>query len=80
MYEEAADMLEIAIEVDDEPPAYVYFLAARALAHLEEPVALDYLQEAIATGFKDKGLVEELPEFAPYRKKPEWSTLWAASP
>jgi len=80
MYEEAADMLEIAIEVDDETPAYVYFLAARALALLKEPVALDYLQEAIATGFKDKELLETLPEFAPYRQKSEWSTLWAASP
>lgn len=72
MYEEAADMLEIAIEVDDAPPAYVYFLAARALAHLQEPVAIDYLQEAIATGFKDWELLKTLPEFAPYRHKPDW--------
>jgi RimJ/RimL family protein N-acetyltransferase len=72
MYEEAADMLEIAIEVDEAPPAYVYFLAARALAHLEEPVAIDYLQEAIAAGFKDKELLETLPEFAPYRQRPDF--------
>lgn len=70
MYEEAADMLEIAIEVDEEPPAYVYFLAARALAHLAEPVAIDYLQEAIAAGFKDRDLLETLPEFDLYRKLP----------
>jgi RimJ/RimL family protein N-acetyltransferase len=80
MYEEAADMLEIAIEVDDAPPAYVYFLAARALAHLEEPVAIDYLQEAIASGFKDRELLNSLPEFAPYHQKPEWPNLWVASP
>ncbi|MCB9007839.1 MAG: GNAT family N-acetyltransferase [Ardenticatenaceae bacterium] len=80
MYEEAADMLEIAIEVDDEPPAYIYFLAARAMAHLEEPVAIDYLQEAIAAGFKDKELLEALPEFAPYHQNPEWPNLWPASP
>lgn len=72
MYEEAADMLEIAIEVDDEPPAYVYFLAARALAHLEEPVAIEYLQEAIATGFKDWELLRTLPEFASYRQNPDF--------
>lgn len=72
LYEEAADMLEIAIEVDDEPPAYVYFLAARALAHLAEPVAIDYLQEAIATGFKDWGLLETLPEFDLYRQNPDF--------
>ncbi len=80
LYEEAADMLEIAIEVDDAPPAYVYFLAARALAHLEEPVAIEYLQEAIATGFKDWELLRTLPEFAPYRQKPGWANLWAATP
>ena len=79
MYEEAADMLEIAIEVDESPPAYVYFLAARALAHLQEPVAIDYLQEAIATGFKDKELLATLSEFAPYRHKPAWADLWTAS-
>ncbi len=80
MYEEAADMLEIAIEVDETPPAYVYFLAARALAHLEEPVAIDYLQEAITSGFKDRELLDSLPEFAPYHQKPEWLNLWVASP
>ncbi|MBK8902162.1 MAG: GNAT family N-acetyltransferase [Anaerolineaceae bacterium] len=80
MYEEAADMLQIAIEVDDEPPAYVYFLAARALAHLEEPAAIDYLQEAIATGFKDWELLETLPEFAPYRQKPDFPGNYTGEP
>jgi RimJ/RimL family protein N-acetyltransferase len=79
MYEEAADMLEIAIEADESPPAYIYFLAARALAHLGEPVALDYLQEAIATGFKDKELLQSLPEFEHYRQKPEWQNLWTTT-
>lgn len=72
LYEEAADMLEIAIQTDESPPAYVYFLAARAMAKLQEPVALDYLQEAIAAGFKDKELLETLPEFTPYRQKVVW--------
>jgi RimJ/RimL family protein N-acetyltransferase len=76
MYDEAADMLEIAIETDEAPPAYVYFLAARAMAHLEEPVALDYLQDAIATGFKDKELLKALPEFEPYRHQSAWQELW----
>ncbi|WP_420631182.1 GNAT family N-acetyltransferase [Candidatus Leptofilum sp.] len=72
MYEEAADMLEIAIETDESPPAYVYFLAARAMAQLNEPVALDYLQTAVATGFKDWKLLCTLPEFAPYRNNPDF--------
>ncbi|WP_420642194.1 GNAT family N-acetyltransferase [Candidatus Leptofilum sp.] len=72
LYEEAVDMLEIAIETDEAPPAYVYFLAARALAHLEEPVALDYLQEAVAAGFKDWELLQTLPEFAAYRDNPDF--------
>lgn len=75
MYDEAADMLEIAIETDEAPPAYVYFLAARAMAHLEEPVALDYLQDAIATGFKDKALLKTLPEFDRYRKNPDFPKI-----
>ncbi|MCB8928236.1 MAG: GNAT family N-acetyltransferase [Ardenticatenaceae bacterium] len=78
MYEEAASMLEIAIEVDDAPPAYVYFLAARALAHLEEPEAIDYLHEAIDAGFKDWRLLESLPEFAPYRSDPDFPTSEAS--
>ena len=72
LYEEAADMLEIAIETDETPPAYVYFLTARALAHLEESVALEYLQEAIAAGFQDWELLETLPEFASYRDDPNF--------
>ena len=80
LYDEAADMLEIAIEVDEEPPAYVYFLTARAMARLDEPVAIDYLQEAIASGFKDWTLLDTLPEFASYRQKPEWPNLRPASP
>ena len=72
LYNEAADMLEIAIETDDAPPAYVYFLTARAMAHLKEPVALEYLQEAIAAGFKDWQLLETLPEFAPFRNDPDF--------
>lgn len=80
MYEEAADMLEIAIEVDEAPPAYVYFLAARALAKLGEPIALEYLQEAIKVGFKDKQLLQSLSEFASYQQKPEWHDLWPTSP
>ena len=75
MYEEAADMLEIAIEADESPPSYVYFLAARAMAHLKEPVALDYLQEAIATGFKDAALLQSLPEFTFLRSEPAWQKL-----
>ena len=75
LYAEAADMLEIAIEVDESPPAYVYFLAARAIAHLEEPIALDYLKEAIATGFKDKDMLRTLPEFAFLHGKPSWQKL-----
>jgi hypothetical protein len=47
-----------------QPPAYVYFLTARAMAHLDEPVALEYLQEAVAAGFKDWELLQTLPEFA----------------
>lgn len=70
LYEEAADMLEIAIETDEAPPAYVYFLTARAMAHLQEPVAIEYLQEAVAAGFKDWQLLQTLPEFAPYRDDP----------
>ncbi|MCA9918027.1 MAG: GNAT family N-acetyltransferase [Anaerolineales bacterium] len=72
MYEEAASMLEIAIEVDDTPPAYVYFLAARALAHLQEPEALDYLLEAIDAGFQDWRLLQALPEFSTYRSNPDF--------
>lgn len=72
MYEEAASMLEIAIEVDDEPPAYIYFLAARALAHLNEPEALDYLLAAIDAGFKDWRLLQSLPEFSTYRSDPDF--------
>jgi RimJ/RimL family protein N-acetyltransferase len=74
LYEEAADMLEIAIETDEAPPAYVYFLTARAMAHLEEPVALEYLQEAVAAGFKDWDLLQTLPEFATYRDDPNFPT------
>jgi RimJ/RimL family protein N-acetyltransferase len=80
MYEEAADMLEIAIETDEAPPAYVYFLAARAMAHLKEPVALEYLQDAIAAGFKDWDLLQTLPEFAPYRQKPNFPGNFTAEP
>jgi RimJ/RimL family protein N-acetyltransferase len=72
MYEEAADMLEIAIETDEAPPAYVYFLTARAMAHLKETVALEYLQEAIAAGFKDWQLLDTLPEFAPFKNDPDF--------
>jgi RimJ/RimL family protein N-acetyltransferase len=80
MYDEAADMLEIAIETDEAPPAYVYFLAARAMAYLKEPFALEYLQDAIAAGFTDKALLQSLPEFARYRQKAAWRNLWHASP
>lgn len=72
LYEEAADMLEIAIETDEAPPAYVYFLTARAMAHLDEPVALEYLQEAVAAGFKDWDLLQTLPEFEAYRHHPDF--------
>lgn len=72
MYDEAADMIEIAIEVDEDPPSYVYFLGARALAHLSEPVAIDYLQEAVATGFKDWALLNSLPEFTSYQNDPNF--------
>ena len=65
-------MLEIAIETDEAPPSYVYFLTARAMAHLQEPVAVEYLQEAIAAGFKDYQLLQTLPEFEPYRQEPGW--------
>lgn len=72
LYEEAADMLEIAIETDEAPPAYVYFLTARAMAHLDEPVALEYLQEAVAAGFNEWELLRTLPEFARYRNDPNF--------
>ena len=76
LYEEAADMLEIAIETDESPPAYVYFLAARAMAKLQEPVAIEYLQEAIKEGFADWNLLHTLPEFSYLQQHVDFPTKW----
>lgn len=76
MAEDAAEVLAIALELDDNPPDYVYFLAARAEAKVGNGRdALDLLALAIAAGFNDAALLQSLPEFAPLHRRQSWQRL-----
>ncbi|VAW33704.1 hypothetical protein MNBD_CHLOROFLEXI01-1136 [hydrothermal vent metagenome] len=76
LYAEAAEMLEIAIEVGQDLEHYVYLLAARAWGWLENGrKAHHYLNLAIDHGFTDSDLLQNLPEFAFLQSKPAWQKL-----
>ena len=78
MIAEAAEALDIALELDDDPPDYVYLLAARAQAKLgNDRKALDLLAAAIDAGFHDAVLLETLSEFQPLQQEKKWRTLMA---
>jgi RimJ/RimL family protein N-acetyltransferase len=76
LYAEAAEMLEIAIEVGKGLEHYVYLLVARAWGWLANGrKAQHYLNLAIDKDFKDADLLQNLPEFAFLHGKPSWQKL-----
>lgn len=75
---EAADALDLALELDEQSPDYVYLLAARVEAKLGNGrYALDLLQTAVDAGFGDAALLNSLPEFTPLRRQSAWQQLLA---
>lgn len=73
---EAADALDLALELSEQPADYVYLLAARAEAKLGNGRdALNLLHAAVDAGFHDAALLASLPEFTPLRRRPAWQKL-----
>jgi RimJ/RimL family protein N-acetyltransferase len=77
-YAKTVSYYEQVFAIQEDPPGYYYHLAARAWAALEEEhKALEYLDAAIAHGWRDISHTNQCKEFARLLGTREWSVLMA---
>ncbi len=78
-YQDTADLYARVFALDDDPPDYYHFLAARAWALLGDPArAMTHLKEAAARGWSDAAYTAgECLELKPLHELPEWEPVLA---
>jgi tetratricopeptide (TPR) repeat protein len=75
-FNKSAQAYEKALELNPEPPDFIYFEAAQAMAMTgDHHKALDYLTEAISRGWKDAKQIRENEFLSSLRQFTKWDEL-----